>query len=292
MSNLFKALSYQANGERKVIEIVAQKELLAQSGDQLPENEQDNLGDEAQQELLTHAEQQAAQIIEEANRMAEQVADHAREEFEALKRQTEADIAVWWDKQREELETLRKQTIEESRREGYQAGHQEGIEASLEAYRELLDGAKNLLEKAHEEKREIIASAEPFLVEVSVAIARKILAQELAADNAKVMGLVQEALARVRSRGAVTISANPEYYPVLLENRENLLNMLDSQSELIILPDHHMEGAGCLIETSMGSVDARIDTQLSEIKQALLQVSGGSESHEQTVSGKIHTSVE
>ncbi|MNI54060.1 flagellar assembly protein H [compost metagenome] len=48
--------------------------------------------------------------------------------------------------------------------------------------------------------------------------------------------------------------------------------MIDSQAELQILPDPTVQDKGCVIRSSYGSVDARIDTQLVEIKKELLRI--------------------
>jgi flagellar assembly protein FliH len=51
---------------------------------------------------------------------------------------------------------------------------------------------------------------------------------------------------------------------------------MDSQAELQIVPDITVMDFGCVIRSSFGSIDARVDTQLSEIKKALQQIVKGS----------------
>jgi flagellar assembly protein FliH len=57
---------------------------------------------------------------------------------------------------------------------------------------------------------------------------------------------------------------------------------LDGQAELSIIPDYSVQDEGCVIRTPLGSVDAKIDTQLKEIKQVLLEIARGSEAYEAT----------
>ncbi|MNG37780.1 flagellar assembly protein H [compost metagenome] len=47
---------------------------------------------------------------------------------------------------------------------------------------------------------------------------------------------------------------------------------VDSQAELQILPDSTVKDHGCVIRSSFGSIDARIDTQLAEIKKELIRI--------------------
>jgi flagellar assembly protein FliH len=47
---------------------------------------------------------------------------------------------------------------------------------------------------------------------------------------------------------------------------------IDSQAELQIVPDVSVKDPGCVIRSAFGSIDARIDTQLSEIKRELISI--------------------
>lgn len=59
--------------------------------------------------------------------------------------------------------------------------------------------------------------------------------------------------------------------------RDELMLAVDSQAELQIIPDPNVRDRGCVIRSSFGSIDARIDTQLEEIKKSLQQVAIRSE---------------
>ena len=48
--------------------------------------------------------------------------------------------------------------------------------------------------------------------------------------------------------------------------------MLDGVKSFSILEDANVEPGGCIIETNLGFVDARISTKLKAIEEALLKV--------------------
>lgn len=48
--------------------------------------------------------------------------------------------------------------------------------------------------------------------------------------------------------------------------------LLIRKAELQILPDSTVKDMGCVIRSSFGSIDARIDTQLAEIKKSLVRI--------------------
>jgi flagellar assembly protein FliH len=61
-------------------------------------------------------------------------------------------------------------------------------------------------------------------------------------------------------------------FEYIQNNRDELMLALDSQAELQILPDTTVNDHGCVIRSSFGSIDGRIDSQLQEIKAALRQI--------------------
>jgi len=54
--------------------------------------------------------------------------------------------------------------------------------------------------------------------------------------------------------------------------REELLKGLNGQVELMIFPDSLIIDDGCIIKTLSGTLDAKIDTQLEEIKKNIIDI--------------------
>lgn len=70
---------------------------------------------------------------------------------------------------------------------------------------------------------------------------------------------------------------SPKHFQYIQDAREELALALDSQAELQIIPDASVNDQGCVIRSSFGSIDARVDAQLKEIKTVLqsMAVRGG-----------------
>lgn len=211
------------------------------------------------------------QILRDAEAEAEERVRQAAEQAERLKRGAEEEIERWWRERREQdLEIT-----EAARKDGYEQGYAEGRAEAEEAVRrewtDRLAEAKALLEDAYRMKEQIIREAEPFLIELSVAIAGKIVDRELEQNSEWVIDLIRKSLARRREQGVITLCVAPDQFAFVLAARDELEMAVDSQAELQIVPDPTVTDRGCVIRTSFGSIDARIDTQLEEIKQALLR---------------------
>jgi len=229
---------------------------------------------------VEQAQAEAQMILKDAEESAQSMVDEALRQAQEIRRQAEAEIAAWWEQKQQEAEQLFAQREAEAREQGYAAGFEEGKQVALEEERQTMDAARDILESAYRTKEAIIAEAEPFLVDLSLEIARKVIGEEMSADPENVLQLAKRALGRSRTGGQITLCVNHRFYPYVEEHRGQLLPLLDGQAELMIIPDYTVQDEGCVIRTPLGSVDARIDTQLEEIRQVLMEIARGSGSDE------------
>jgi flagellar assembly protein FliH len=212
------------------------------------------------------------QIISDAQSFAAERLNEASHESERLLAEAEQQIEVWWLQKRAEDEAA----AEAMRQEGYAQGYAEGAAQSEREMRELweqkLEEASSVLKAAYAMREQIIQEAEPFLVELSSAIAEKILDQQLTLQPEIAIGLIRKSLSRRREQGVITLCVAPGQLAFVQAAREELLLSIDSQAELQILPDSTVKDNGCVIRSAFGSIDARMDTQLAEIKRELIHL--------------------
>jgi len=186
------------------------------------------------------------------------------------KQRAEQELNEW--RTREE-ESFRSQLEEEKRRgyeEGYQLGIEDGIQHAKEQNQIHLQKAADLLEQAYQEKAAIIQEADPFVIELTMEIAKKVIQQELKTHPDTLLQIIKQTLSSVYETDSISIGVALEDFSFVQKQREQLLAMNNGQVEIKVFPDYSIEQGGCIIRTSSGSVDARIDVQLSEIKKVLL----------------------
>lgn len=222
---------------------------------------------------LEQARDLKEQILKDAESAAEARLGQALEEAAALKEQALHEIEMWWDEKRSQDE----QIAAEAKLQGYDEGYREGAAAAEEElgnrYRDMLAEAKTVLEQAYEMKEQIIRESEPFLIEMAAAIAEKIIGQELSVSPELTVAMTKSVLSRTRDKGKITLCVAPEHFAFIRDARDELLLAAGSEADLQIIPDSAVGGYGCVIRTEFGSLDARVDTQLKEIKHALQQLS-------------------
>lgn len=137
--------------------------------------------------------------------------------------------------------------------------------------------ARDLYEQAIRERTKILEASEPELARLSVGIAEKIIGMEVRTGGDVVMGVVREALADMKDREQVLIRVSPDDYHIVNADRSSLARMVEGLKDFELTIDSKVSAGGCIIETNLGNIDARLETQLNAIKTAFEQVSAGVE---------------
>ena len=212
------------------------------------------------------------QIIADAMAAAEARIKEAAAECEKMLQDAEQQIDVWWLEKRNEDAELQ----EKHKKEGFEAGYQQGLEEAHvkveQEWEHNLSEAASILKEAYRTREQIIQEAEPFIVELSCSIAEKVIDKQLSLQPDMVLDIITRTLSRRREQGEIILCVAPSSLSFIQGAREELDATIDSQAELVIIPDTTVKDHGCVIRSKFGSIDARIDTQLSEIKRELLNI--------------------
>lgn len=109
----------------------------------------------------------------------------------------------------------------------------------------------------------IVAESEQDLVELSLQIARKIIRQELTTSPEIIQTLTRVALAQLNSRTVARVRLHPEDARYLRQWSAS------ERGSIEIIEDGAIERGGCVVQSERGTMDARIETQLTVIRDQL-----------------------
>lgn len=266
LSRVIKSSFYSTMDSKKVIEFSQQKD-----HSNVEEAEQ-RQADDAFIVQNESSKVQADELVKNAEREAEGIVAEARRQAEQILAEAEQEINAWWAQKRQEDEEVRITIQQEGYEQGIEQGREEGRRLVYEEYSTALKQSAAILDEAPVIKRRMIEEAEPFVLDLTIEIARKVIGEHLSVEKENVIALIRKALSRTQEYRAITVAVSPDVYSYVQENRAKLLEVLDSQVELTVIPDESIADGGSVIRTTMGSVDARVDTQLEEIKKALQAV--------------------
>jgi type III secretion protein L len=138
----------------------------------------------------------------------------------------------------------------------------EGRERGLGAVTELLVGARAVAARAR-------AGAEAELRALAVRIAEKILGRELALDPSAVVDVAAAALRHAGEPRELVVRCASEDLEALERGKPRLLERCRAAQAVRFVADDRVARGGCIVETELGVVDARLSTQLDAIERAL-----------------------
>lgn len=223
------------------------------------------------QQSTTEAVHKANHIIEEADAKAQTIIEMAEQKARKIEGEAEERIKQWWKENEKKMEALTMESQQKGFQEGYEQGKRQAEDDIRQEYHLLIEQAQQLLEQAYEQKSKIISEAEPFLLELSTVIASQIIKQELTGHPEAFLELVKQHILRFKEKELITVCVHPDDFEFIQGHRAHLNAVVNGETEIKILPDHSVSEKGCVIRTAFGSVDARIDTQMEEIKKVLLE---------------------
>lgn len=224
-------------------------------------------------------QQQPEQPQQQQGPSPEEVMARVKEEAQRLisKARAEADkiIAEAQAKSKKLIEEskLYLQTAEQNaRREGLEEGQKAGYEAGQNELREIMESARDAMRQAVDLRETLERSAEKDLAQLAVKIAERVIGSEVTLNPNVIISMVKANLERVKERENVTIRVHQDDFDTVKKNKEVFSRFVPEVRAIEIQTDPRVERGGCIVETNLGTVDARISTQLQAIALAFAQI--------------------
>jgi flagellar biosynthesis/type III secretory pathway protein FliH len=120
---------------------------------------------------------------------------------------------------------------------------------------------------AAEEER---ASAKDAALVLARKMAEKIVGRAVELDPSILGEIVGQALAASRARvGAVVLRVHPDDLVAIEQTRAQWLRSIASTASVRVVADASVGRDGCVVETAVGRLDARLQTQLDALERAV-----------------------
>jgi len=149
---------------------------------------------------------------------------------------------------------------------GYASGERAGIEAGAKRADGMLRRMAHTVEELERLKASLVHQTERQVVQLALALARRIVRRELTLDPDLVGAMAHVALERLGDASPATIRLNPEDYAVVSSQRGETW----AGTNVSVVPDPALPRGGCHVESAFGVIDASVDAQLGELAAALL----------------------
>lgn len=106
-------------------------------------------------------------------------------------------------------------------------------------------------------------------IQLSAAIAARIVRRELARNPQITIDLVTEALQLAAGEANIQLRLNPQDVAALGEQVQAAVKAVESAGVAEILPDPEVTRGGCRVVTRFGVIDQQLETQLARIEEEL-----------------------
>ncbi len=175
----------------------------------------------------------------------------------------------------EEILLESEKKIEVAVKHAYERGHAEGFRKGIEKREKELaamaEALKKLLLEVENIRRSILERGEARVLNLVIAVARKIIRQEMATDRDVILGVLREAVKNVLDRDRIKIRLNPLDHERMSKLTPALIAGFEGIRSIALEADEAIGPGGAVIETAFGEIDATIEQQLEEILNAFMQ---------------------
>lgn len=148
--------------------------------------------------------------------------------------------------------------------QGFAQGERAGAEAAAARSEAVLQRLKQTVGELQALRAEMIHKTERQVVQLSIAIARRIVHREITLDNDLLSAMARVALDRLGESSTATIRLHPDDYAATVTSSD------DSTGVVRVVADPMVRRGGCMVHSEFGLIDVSADAQIQELATALL----------------------
>jgi flagellar assembly protein FliH len=162
--------------------------------------------------------------------------------------------------------------IGEREKAAYEKGRHEGENALREQLISQRNEIGSLLNGVIESLRnavpQLVQQSEGALIQLSLESAQKIVAGQ-PINSEMVEAVVREALQQVEDTAEVTLQLHPDDLALLQKHHSTILNGAPGSAPVRFVSSAEVTRGGCLVRTRFGIIDARRETKIDQLRDAL-----------------------
>lgn len=158
---------------------------------------------------------------------------------------------------------------EAARKKGYDAGYNDGFEKISTEMEEKILNMDKFAKSDFEMKKRIIKSMHTDILELVIAICRKVCQGELEQNPKLLENLVLGAISQLKEKENITIIVNPKMAEKIYNISDKIKSTVQSLESVRIMEDSSVSADGTIVESVGSRVDSRLCAQINIIAQEL-----------------------
>ncbi len=165
--------------------------------------------------------------------------------------------------------------VEKAYAKGYEEGSEETAAIWQKQVTELQDWIRRVdkvVDKLKSDYNKSIADFRDTLVKLSIMTAEHVLRHEITKNSELVIDQVKKTVDSLDNEQIFKIRLNPDDVDILEQIKSRLVSDSTRIEGAVIAPDSSISRGGCILETSSGQIDSRVETQLEILKEKLDEI--------------------
>jgi len=158
---------------------------------------------------------------------------------------------------------------QEAYEKGFAQGEKDGLELGEKKGIKLIEYIESLLIELSRLKKELPKQYEKEILDLTFAIAKKIIHREIATDESAIKDTILNALSFAVEKSKIILKINPEDLDYVEKLRTLFFAEVKDLKSISITSDPSITRGGCFLETPYGDIDSSVETQLEEVYQSL-----------------------
>jgi flagellar assembly protein FliH len=218
--------------------------------------------------IKEEAEEAAFKIVQQSNADAQKAREDAQSEAERIESEAREKAAGLEDEARRKAEDI----IEEAKKKAFDQGREEGFRSGEEEVGRLIGQVHAILNEVIDQRRKILERTERQIIDLVLQIARKVVKTITEQEKRVIIENVKEALKKVVGDTEVIVRVNTRDMGLVTKHKKQFIEAVESLKQVKFEEDSRIEPGGCIIVTSFGEIDARIQNQLSIIEERIREL--------------------
>jgi flagellar assembly protein FliH len=161
----------------------------------------------------------------------------------------------------------------------YDRGFSDGQKASeavfvteIEDYRKWMLRIDKVVDEMRESFADELVKFEKVLLDTATMIAEHILEHEISQNSEIVIEQIKKVIRDVEDENVYEVRLNSEDVFILKEIKSSVFANKEKYPDVKFISDDRIRPGGCIVQTSAGTIDARISRQIERIKIALREI--------------------
>ncbi len=128
-----------------------------------------------------------------------------------------------------------------------------------------------ILARSVQRAEELEKKWEAAMLQLSVRVAEKIIGEQLTLEPDRIVAIVREVLRGTRPGKHVTLQVNDSEAQQVRSHVDRLKQVVGANCDIEIVGSASIAAGGCVVESELGIIDARLETQLKCLEDVLVR---------------------